>query len=108
LELGLAGSVSLAAFLMYWLFQKSIWSTPDPVKAVGLMIAIVFGLHSMTEFPLWHGPSLFAFCVSIALIETSPVLQIKTKPKVLLSWGLPESLARDMIVDLTNLIFLIP
>ena len=85
LELGLAGSVSLAAFLMYWLFQKSIWSTPDPVKAVGLMIAIVFGLHSMTEFPLWHGPSLFAFCVSIALIETSPVLQIKTKPKVLLS-----------------------
>ena len=80
LELGIAGSIALLIFLLYWLYQRNIWTTDDPVITAGLLIAMVFGLHSMTEFPLWYAPSLFAFCVAIALIDQSSVMQIQINP----------------------------
>ena len=44
---------------------------------MGFAIAILFGLHSMTEYPLWYAPSLFAFVVAVALLpEPKPLLSM--------------------------------
>ena len=77
LELGLAGSLSLLAFFIYAFKQTHIWSTEKPSVAVGLMMALVFGMHSMTEYPLWYAPSLFAFCVAVAFVFDKPVVSFK-------------------------------
>ncbi|NCV62841.1 MAG: hypothetical protein EBW49_02705 [Betaproteobacteria bacterium] len=67
LELGLAGTVGLLAFVLYWFKQKP-WSSSRPAAVVGLMVAAMFGLHSMTEYPLWYAPSLFAFSIAVAFM----------------------------------------
>jgi O-antigen ligase len=74
LELGVLGSVSLLVFLIYWLKQRHIWTSKDPVIAVGLLVCVVFGLHSMAEYPLWFGHSLFVFCVGVAFLAEKPLL----------------------------------
>jgi len=84
LELGIVGSIALVIFLLYWLYQKHMWTSSDPVITVGLLISMVFGIHSMTEFPLWYAPSLFAFSVAIALVDKPSSLHIKVKPNLMI------------------------
>ena len=84
LELGVLGSVSLLVFLIYWLKQRHIWTTKDPVIAVGLLVCMVFGLHSMAEYPLWFGHSLFVFCVGVAFLAEKPLLRLKIHANVVL------------------------
>ena len=84
LELGVLGSVSLLVFLIYWLRQRYIWTTKDPVTAVGLLVCVVFGLHSMAEYPLWFGHSLFVFCVGVAFLAEKPLWRLKIHANVVL------------------------
>ena len=81
LELGLAGTVGLLAFVLYWFKQKP-WSSSRPAAVVGLMVAAMFGLHSMTEYPLWYAPSLFAFSIAVAFIGHQPVITLKPIHKI--------------------------
>ncbi|MFM7699081.1 MAG: Wzy polymerase domain-containing protein [Limnohabitans sp.] len=82
LELGLAGSIGLLAFMVYWLIQKQVWSTTRPAVVVGLMVAAIFGLHSMTEYPLWYAPSLFAFSIAVAFMGHQPIITFKPLYKI--------------------------
>jgi len=81
LELGLAGTVGLLAFVLYWFKQKP-WSTWRPAGVVGLMVAAMFGIHSMTEYPLWYAPSLFAFSIAVAFMGHQPIITFKPKYKI--------------------------
>ena len=85
LELGILGSLALMLFFIYWIRQKYIWQTNDPAVVVGLCVTMVFGLHSLTEFPLWYGPSLFLFSTSVALISDKPLMRLKLNTPLVIS-----------------------
>jgi O-antigen ligase len=87
LELGLMGSIPLLVFFAYWLKQKPLRSSSRPAVVAGLMVAVIFGLHSMTEYPLWYAPSLLAFSIAVAFMSNQPVVTLKVKYKLVqITW----------------------
>lgn len=87
LELGLMGSIPLLVFFAYWLKQKPLRSSSRPAVVAGLMVAVIFGLHSMTEYPLWYAPSLLAFSIAVAFMSNQPVVTLKVKFKLVqITW----------------------
>ena len=67
-ELGVLGSVGLLAFLGHVLFKIKPWRTTDGFQVVMLGVAMVLGMHSMLEYPLWHALFLFLFGFAMALL----------------------------------------
>lgn len=67
-ELGLVGSAGLLAFLGHVIFKTKPWQTTQGFQVVMLGVAMVLGLHSMLEYPLWHALHLFLFGFALALL----------------------------------------
>jgi O-antigen ligase len=68
LELGFLGSLTLLVFLLHWLRQLGKLNGSRIAVFVGMTTALLLGLHSMTEYPLWFAPSLFAFSIGVAFL----------------------------------------
>jgi len=67
-ELGVLGSLGLLAFLGHVLFKIKPWQTLHSYQVVMMGVAMVLGMHSMLEYPLWHAVFLFLFGFAMALL----------------------------------------
>ena len=67
-ELGVLGSLGLMVFLGHVLFKVRPWQATHSHQVVMLGVALVLGMHSMLEYPLWHAMFLFLFGFAMALL----------------------------------------
>jgi O-antigen ligase len=67
-ELGVLGSLGLLAFLGHVLWVVKPWQNLQSFQVVMLGVAILLGMHSMLEYPLWHALFLFLFTFAMALL----------------------------------------
>ncbi|NBW83367.1 hypothetical protein EBR21_16585 [bacterium] len=77
-ELGVLGSLGLLAFLGHVLWVKP-WQNLQSFQVVMLGVAILLGMHSMLEYPLWHALFLFLFTFAMALLLDFVRLVLKTR-----------------------------
>ena len=67
-ELGILGSLALVAFGAHLVFKLKPWQFTRAHEVVMLAIAMLLGIHSMLEYPLWHALFLFLFAFALALL----------------------------------------
>lgn len=72
-ELGVAGSLSLLAFGLYWLFLNRPWRHTQGQTVAMLGVATVMTAHSLLEYPLWHALHLFVFTIALNLLPATTV-----------------------------------
>ena len=67
-ELGVLGSLGLLAFLAHVWLRVKPWQCQRPHEWVMLAVAMMLGMHSMLEYPLWHALFLFLLAFAMALL----------------------------------------
>ena len=68
-ELGLPFALLFVLAVWVWLLRRKPWAEGEPQKQAALLILLPIGLHSLLEYPLWHGPFLIAAAFAFGLLQ---------------------------------------
>lgn len=68
-ELGVPAAVLICGGFLYWAVRQKPWAEPDATRQMAWAVIAVILLHSMLEYPLWHGPFQLAFGVCVVLLR---------------------------------------
>ncbi len=74
-ELGLPLAVLFVLAVLVWGLRRQPWAESQPLRQAALLILLAIGLHSLLEYPLWHGPFLLAAAFAVGLLQ-KPVLRV--------------------------------
>lgn len=68
-ELGLPLALLFVLAVFVWVVRRKPWAEGEPLKQAALLILLPIGLHSLLEYPLWHGPFLIASAFAFGLLQ---------------------------------------
>ena len=90
-ELGIPASLLICGGASWAVCRAKPWQDTDPARQMAWAVLAVIGVHSLLEYPLWHGPFQLALlmCV-VSLWPTQKTRQtassaVRVRPKPLIS-----------------------